>query len=71
MVKEYVYSTTDQPEVVNEPKILYDRHNLDARGIPKVGNLRNSYQMSIDELFFATEKAYFIMGKSAKIVGEE
>lgn len=67
------HTSTDQPELVNEPNILYNRqgNDIDARGIPKVGDLRYRYQRSIDQLFFATEKCYFIMGESARIIGEE
>lgn len=66
------YSTTDQPEIVNKPTIHYNRQSneFDARGIPKIGNLQDTYQKLYEELFFALDKCYFIKNEPYKIIHE-
>lgn len=66
-----LHPSSDQPELINNPNILYNWQNLDARGIPKVWNLQNTYQSIYETLFLATDRCYFINKEPYKILSED
>lgn len=70
-IKDYSYSTVDQPELTNNPNILYNGFPnpelKDGRWLPKK---KEEYQSLLESLFLATDRCYFIEWEPYKIKEE-